>query len=315
MRTSIPLWAWIAAVGVIAGLLAGDIVLHRNRDLAGVRVALVESAAWIAVSVCFGLVLGLTSGWGLSGQYFSGYLLEKSLSVDNVVVFALLLQAFRVPPAEQRRVLYWGVVGALALRGAFVAAGAAFVENVSWAFYPFGAIVLLAGLRMARGAPEIDIEHGRLVSTVRRFIPVTSAGADGRFVIRRQDGRRVATSLLLALVVIELTDVVFAADSIPAVFGVTTNVFVVFMSNAFAVLGLRSLYFVFAGAMDRTANLNKGLAVLLAFIGVKMLLRPVVEIPTSVTLAVIVGVVGITAALGLRTSGRRHTHSSRDLRL
>ena len=290
---SVPTWAWFAAGIAICGLLAGDIAIHHYKALHGLRAAVVETAAWIALSAIFGVLVGASMGWGASGQYFSGYLLEKSLSVDNVFAFALLLRSFQVPPHSQRRVLYWGVVGALVLRAGFVAAGAVFVEHVSWAFYPFGLIVLAADVRMARGGTEIDLEHGRLISTIRRLVPVAPAAPAGRFLTRYQ-GRRAATPLLLALLAIEATDLVFAADSIPAVFGVTTNVFIVFTSNAFAVLGLRSLYFVLAEAMDRFAHLTKGLAALLVLVGVKMLVRPLVEVPTGATLAVIVAVLAIT---------------------
>ena len=290
---SVPTWAWIAALAAIGGLLVGDIAIHRHRDLRGLRPAVIETAAWIILSAAFGAILAATMGWGISGQYFSGYLLEKSLSIDNVFAFALLLRSFQVPASDQRRVLYWGVVGALVLRAGFVAAGAAFVEHVSWAFYPFGLLVVAAGVRMARGGIEIDLEHGRLINTVRRLLPVAPVAPAAQFLTRR-DRRWTATPLLLALVAIEATDVVFAADSIPAVFGVTTNVFVVFTSNAFAVLGLRSLYFVLAGAMDRFAHLSKGLAALLVIVGVRMLIKPLVEVPTVVTLAVIVAVLAVT---------------------
>lgn len=306
---SVPIWAWFAAIGVIGGLLAIDITVHRRKSPTGLRPAVLETAAWIAVSIAFGVIVGATMGWGASGQYFSGYLLEKSLSVDNVFAFALLLRSFQVPPDDQRRVLYWGVIGALVMRAGFIAAGAAFVEHVSWAFYPFGLFVLAAGVRMARGGTEIDLEHGRLVSAVRRLLPVTAAAPAGRFWAREQ-GRRVATPLLLALIAIEATDVVFAADSIPAVFGVTTNVFIVFTSNAFAVLGLRSLYFVLAEGMDRFAYLTKGLAALLILVGAKMLLRPLIEVPTVATLALIVVVLGITIGAGTLGSGRSRSSTA-----
>ncbi len=308
-----PLWVWLATVAGLGGLLAAEIVLHRRGALQGLRPALVESAGWIFLSSAFGLVLSLTSGWATGGQYFAGYLLEKSLSVDNVFAFALVLRSFKVPLAHQRRVLSWGVLGALVMRGAFIAAGAAFVERVSWAFYPFGALVLLAGLRLARGGSEIDVEHGRLVRTIRRFIPVANTGHDGRFVTKHE-GRWAATPLLLALVVVEAIDLVFAVDSIPAIFGVTTNVFVVFTSNAFAVLGLRSLYFVLADAMDRFTHLVKGLAVLLVLIGLKMLLKPVIDIPTGMTLAVIAVVVGLSAAASLRSKGHPNDAAPPSLR-
>ena len=299
---SAPTWAWFAAVGAIAVLLAGDIAFHRHKDIRGLRPAVIESAVWVLLSGAFGVVVGATMGWGISGQYFSGYLLEKSLSVDNVFAFALLLNGFQVPTSDRRRVLYWGVVGALVLRAGFVAAGAVFVEHVSWAFYPFGLIVLAAGVRIARGGTEIDLEHGRLIRAIRRLLPVAPSAPAGRFLTRHR-GRLAATPLLLALVAIEATDVVFAADSIPAVFGVTTNVFVVFTSNAFAVLGLRSLYFVLVEAMDRFAHLTKGLAALLVLIGVKMLIRPLVEISTPATLAIIVAVLAATVAASILRPG------------
>ncbi|MDA8359589.1 MAG: TerC/Alx family metal homeostasis membrane protein [Actinomycetota bacterium] len=289
-----PLWAWLATLAGLGGFLTGEIVFHRRHGLSGLRPALAESAAWILISVAFGVGLAWTSGWATGGQYFTGYLLEKSLSVDNVLAFALVLRSFNVPPTDQRRVLSYGVLGALGMRGAFIAAGAAFVEHVSWAFYPFGAVVLLAGLRLGRGG-EFDVEHGRLIATVRHLVAVDPTADNGRFVTNH-DGRWAATPLLLALVTVEATDLVFAADSIPAIFGVTTNVFVVFTSNAFAVLGLRSLYFVLADAMDRFSYLTKGLAVLLVLIGLKMLLKPVVEVPTIITLAVVVAAVGLSAA-------------------
>ena len=290
-----PLWVWLATLAGLGGLLTGEIVFHRRHGLSGLRPALAESAAWILISIAFGLGLAWTSGWATGGQYFTGYLLEKSLSVDNVLAFALVLRSFNVPPTDQRRVLSFGVLGALGMRGAFIAAGAAFVEHVSWAFYPFGAIVLLAGLRLGRGGSELDIEHGRLITTIRRLIPVDPTADNGRFVTNH-DGRWAPTPLLLALIAVEATDLVFAADSIPAIFGVTTNVFVVFTSNAFAVLGLRSLYFVLADAMDRFSYLTKGLAVLLVLIGLKMLLKPLVEVPTAITLATVAAVVGLSAA-------------------
>jgi TerC family integral membrane protein len=306
---SVPAWAWFAAVGAIGGLVVTDITVHRLKNLGGLRPALIETAAWIALSAGFGVVVGATTGWGTSGQYFSGYLLEKSLSVDNVFAFALLLRSFQVPPPDQRRILYWGVVGALVLRAGLVATGAAFVDHVSWAFYPLGLIVVAAGVRMARGGTEIDLEHGRLIGVIRRLVPVAPAAPAGRFLTRHQ-GRRAATPLLLALAAIEATDLVFAADSIPAIFGVTTNVFIVFTSNAFAVLGLRALYFVLAEAMDRFTHLTKGLAALLVLVGVKMLIRPLVEIPTAATLALIVAVLAFT--IGASTLSPRRPAQAAD---
>src|SRR5260370_1192425 len=215
-------------------------------------------------------------------------MLERALRADNIFVFVVLFASLAVPAELQRRILFLGVVGALVLRGAFIAAGGALIQHVSWIFYAFGALVLLAGARMFRSG-DAGSGNNMAVRSLRRALPVTEHYAGGRFFIR--DGARTAaTPLFVTLVAIAVTDVVFALDSIPAVFGVTRDLFVVFTSNAFAVLGLRALYFLLAGSMDRFAYLKQGIALLLVFIGVKMLLSPVVHLPLWVSLAVIVAV-------------------------
>jgi tellurite resistance protein TerC len=239
----------------------------------------------------------------VASQYFAAYLLEKSLSVDNVFVFVVLFGVFAVPRQYQHRVLYYGVVGALVLRAAFISAGAALLEDFSWVRYAFGAIVVIAGLRMARGGEQIDPTRNLLVRATRRVIPVTEDFQGDRFFIRSL-GRWIATPLLVVLVAVESSDIVFATDSIPAVFGVTTDVFVVFTSNAFAVLGLRALYFVFADIVDRFTYLKYGLAVVLVFIGVKLLLEGVVQLPIVLSLAVIAVAIGVSAAWSVIASGR-----------
>lgn len=290
---TVPLWSWFAALGFIAALLAVDFATGRRRRDPDTRFrsAVIASAAWITVSIVFGVVLGLTLGSDTAEQYFAGYIVEKSLSVDNIFVFALLFRAFAVPDGLQHRVLFYGVFGALALRAGFIAAGATLLDHFSWIFYLFGAFLVVGGLRMLRGEAEVDPGRNVVVRALRRVVPVTQ-GYEGERFLTRVDGRRHATPLLIALIAIETTDIVFATDSIPAIFGITRNVFVIFTSNAFAVLGLRALYFVFAHAMDRFIYLRYGLAALLAFIGVKMLIAPIVHISVITSLAVIVVILG-----------------------
>jgi tellurite resistance protein TerC len=306
--TAVPLWAWAATLAVLAVLIAADLVLTRGADR-GLRAAAVESALWLAAALAFGGVLWLWRGPAIGGQYLAGYLLERALSVDNIFVFVLLFVSLQVPAGLQRRILFGGVVGALVLRGAFIAAGGALIEHVSWIFYVFGALVLLAGARMFRPVDSGDAGSGKnlAVRALRRVLPVTEHYAGGRF-FTRAGGRTMATPLFVALVATAVTDVVFALDSIPAVFGVTRDLFVVFTSNAFAVLGLRALYFLLAGSVDRFAYLKQGIAILLVFIGVKMLISSFVHLPTWVSLVVIAVVAGGAVAASLwrdRTRGPR----------
>jgi len=287
---TVPAWAWIAVLAVFALLICVDLIGTRRADQ-GLRAAAIASGLWAAAGLAFGGVLWLWQGPALAGQYFAGYLLEKALSVDNIFVFVLLFASLAVPAAQQRRVLYLGVVGALVLRGGFIAAGGALLDHIGWVFYVFGALVVVAGARMFRGEAATDPAKNLTVRALRRVLPVTSDYVGNRF-FTRAGGTMMATPLFVALVAIETTDLVFALDSIPAVFGVTRNLFIVFTSNAFAVLGLRALYFLLAGSMDRFRYLKQGLAVLLVFIGVKMLVSGIVHVPVTVSLAVIAVVVG-----------------------
>jgi TerC family integral membrane protein len=287
--TAVPVWAWVATFAVLAVLIAVDLILTRGTD-SGLRAAGIESALWLGAALAFGGVLWLWRGPTAGSQYFAGYLLERALSVDNIFVFVLLFVSLKVPAELQRRILFLGVVGALVLRGVFIAAGGALIESVSWIFYVFGAVVLLAGARMFRGG-EGGSGDNLAVRGLRRVLPV-SERYDGSRLITRVAGRAAATPLLVALVAIAVTDVVFALDSIPAVFGVTRDLFIVFTSNAFAVLGLRAMYFLLAGSADRFVYLKPGIALLLVFIGVKMLLYDVVHMPTWVSLVVIAVVAG-----------------------
>jgi tellurite resistance protein TerC len=294
--TGTPAWAWMAAGSVIAGLLAIDLIVNRGQP--GMRRAVLVSAAWIGAGAVFGIAILVWQRGDAGQEYFAAYLVEKALSVDNIFVFALLFQAFAVPAAYQHRVLFAGVLGALVLRGGFIAAGAVLLEHLSWAFYLFGAFLLIAALRMARGGVRVDPRGGLVLRSLRKVMPV-SEDFDGPRFLTRRDGRLYATPLLAALIAIETTDVIFAADSIPAAFGVTTDMFIVFTSNAFAILGLRALYFVLADAMERFTYLSQGLAVMLAFIGAKMILAQVVHIPTVISLGTIVAIIAAAVVLSV----------------
>lgn len=298
-----PLWAWAAVTAAIVALLAVDLlVVHREPHAVSTREAAVSSAVWVSVGLAFGGLLWLLQGGDRAGQYFAGYLVEKSLSVDNIVVFALLFTYFAVPAALQHRVLFWGVVGALLLRGLFVLAGAALLDRFTAAVYVFGAFLVLTGVRMARRT-EAHADPGRnpVVRLLRRLVPMTDGYRGERFVVR-ENGRRLATPLLAVLVAVETTDVLFAVDSIPAVFAVTSDPFLVFTSNAFAVLGLRALYFLLGDLVGRFAYLRLGLAVVLVLVGAKMLVSHWWHAPTWLSLAVVAAVLGVSVVASLRSA-------------
>ncbi len=300
---TVPLWGWFAVVGLILALLGIDLYFNRGNAEPTLSRSLIASGAWIGVSVAFGIFLGISQGSEIAQQYFAGYLAEKSLSIDNIFVFVLLFRAFAVPSAYQHRVLYFGVIGALVARAAFIAAGAALLDSFSWVLYIFGAFLLVAGLRMLRHETTVDPERNLVVRGVRHLFAVTPDYVGDRF-FTHIDARLFATPLFIALVAIETTDIIFATDSIPAIFGITQNVFVIFTSNAFAILGLRALYFVLADAMDRFRYLKYGLAALLIFIGAKLLLSHFVHVSVTQNFVVIAIVIG-TAILASLVPGRQ----------
>ena len=302
----VPLWAWLAVMAVIAGMLLLDLfVLHRHAHEVSLPEAAVTSAGWVASGVAFGGVLWAVAGGEVAGEYYAGYLIEKSLSVDNVFVFAMLLGWFAVPAVHQHRVLFWGVVGALVLRAAFIAVGVELLETFQWAIYLFGAFLVFTGVKMVRhGAGHMRPDRNPVVRLLRRVMPVTNEIAGPRFFTRQRGvhGRRAvaATPLFAALVAIETSDVVFAVDSIPAIFAVTDEPFVVFTSNAFAILGLRALYFLLAGLVTRFRYLKFGLAAILVFVGAKMLAVDVIHVPIGVSLAVIGGLLAVAVGASWR---------------
>jgi tellurite resistance protein TerC len=299
----VPLLAWGAVAALIVAMLLLDLlVFHREAHEVTMREAATSSAMWVALGLAFGAVVWMVWGGDRAGEYYAGYLIEKSLTVDNIFVFALLFSFFAVPAAFQHRLLFWGVLGALVFRGLFIAAGAALLENFHWVIYVFGGFLVWTGVRMARhGDAEVHPERNPVLRLLRRVMPVTDAYVGTRFFVRR-DHRTWATPLFAVLVAIETTDVLFAVDSIPAIFAVTDEPFIVFTSNAFAILGLRALYFLLAGLMDRFVYLKYGLAAILVFVGVKMLLVDVWHIPIALSLAVIAAVLGVSVALSLRVT-------------
>lgn len=297
----VPGWAWMTLVAAIVVMLLADLYLvHRVPHDIPVREALVESAVWIAIALAFGLVVGWGFGWDAAGEYYGGYLIEKSLSVDNVFVWAVIFSFFRVPNRYQFRVLFWGVFGALVLRAIFIFAGVALLDRFGWLLYVFGAILLYTAWKLARGADhEIHPEDNRVLKFVGRFIPSTDQ-LDGQRMFTRVDGRLLATPLFTVLLLVEMTDVVFAVDSVPAILAISREPFIVFSSNAFAILGLRALYFALAGMKDRFRYLDRGLAAILVFVGMKMLLLEVGHVPTSISLAVITAILAVTIWASLR---------------
>jgi tellurite resistance protein TerC len=258
-------------------------------------------AVWVAMGIAFGLFLLIWKGSNEGGKYFAGYLIEYSLSVDNMFVFVVIFTYFQVPSKYQHQVLFFGILGAIVFRGAFILLGIALVRSLEWIVYVFGAFLLITAFRMVRGQTEVSPEDNPILRFLQKRLPTTSQYHDGRFWIKEATGRRVLTPLLIVLIFIDLIDIAFAIDSIPAILAITTKPYLVLTSNMFAILGLRALYFFLAKSVDRFHLLKYGLAVILAFVGVKMLLGAVhVEISTAVSLVVIALVLATTVVLSLK---------------
>jgi len=303
---------WALTIGVIVALLTVDLLVATVRPHAvGYREAAAWSVCYITVAVVFGLVLASQVGWGYGTQYFAGYLVEKSLSIDNLFVFVIIMAAFAVPREHQQRVLIFGIIAALALRAVFIAVGAALLSLLSVMFLIFGLLLIWTAVRLYRHRGEDpDVGNNALVRVSRRILPVTDTYDDGKL-ISRAGGRRMVTPLFIVVITIGGTDILFALDSIPAVFGVTDQPYIVFTANAFALLGLRALFFLVTGLLDRLVYLSGGLALILAFIGVKLILHwghgldpRVPEITTAVSLAVIAVVLTATTVASLIKSRR-----------
>jgi tellurite resistance protein TerC len=292
--------AWGGFIAFVLAMLAIDLgVFHRKTHAVGVREALAWSGVWVALAGLFNLGVYRWYGAERALEFTTGYLIEKALAVDNIFVFVVIFAAFAVPAALQHRVLYWGVLGALVMRAAFIFAGGAFLHAFHWAMYVFGAILALTGLKLLlRKEGPAHPERNVFVKALRKVMPVTSGFEGNCFTVRR-DGRRYATPLLLALVTVEVTDLLFAVDSIPAIFAVTTDPFIVFTSNIFAILGLRSLYFLLAGVIDKFVYLKPGLALVLLFVGAKMIAVDYYKIPIAASLGIIAAILAVSVALSV----------------
>ena len=315
------IWLWVGFFALVVVLLALDLgVFHRESHAISVREAAAWTILWIALGLSFGGLVYLIyeQGWmgaeaGTGGEalvsYLTAYLLEKSLSIDNIFVISLIFTRFRVKAEYQHRVLFWGILGAIVMRGAVIAGGVWLVQSFDWIFYVFGAWLVYAGIKSLRSEDELDPEHSRMMRLVRRMVPVVKGDEHGgKFLSRTRRGRRALTMLALALLAVEFTDLIFALDSIPAVLAVTPDPFLIVTSNVFAILGLRALYFVLAGMLDSFRYLKYSLAALLVVIGVKMLLHQLIHIPNLVSFAVIVAIVAtglIASVLADRRDARR----------
>ncbi|MET7400501.1 TerC/Alx family metal homeostasis membrane protein [Dactylosporangium sp. NPDC005572] len=308
---------WLITVAVLLGLLALDFVITRRPHDVPMREAVAWTVFYLALPAAFGVYVWMAHGGTRGVEFFTGYVVEKSLSVDNLFVFMLLLAAFAVPPALAQRVLLYGIAGALVLRAIFIAAGAAMLSAGTWAFLLFGAILVVTAVKVMRDAlrgtdHQVDIDKMRGVRLLRRLMPVTDEYHGARLTVK-EAGRRALTPMALVVAAVFLTDIVFAVDSVPAVYGVTDDPYLVFTTNAFALLGLRALYFVLRNALSRLRHLNHGLAIILGFIGLKLILHWahtvwswVPDVPTPLSLAVIIVTLAVVTVTSLRaTSGAK----------
>jgi tellurite resistance protein TerC len=307
-------WHWVGFVACVVLFLALDLgVFHRRAHQVTVQEALAWTALWVSLALLFGLALQPLRGPNESLQFYTGYLVELSLSMDNVFVIALIFSYFNIPGEHQHRVLFWGILGALVMRGLMIGLGVALIALLHWALYALGAFVLFTGIRMIFVQTKVEPEKNRVLRFARRFYPVTPR-LEGQKLVTRWQGRLALTPLGLVLLMVETTDLLFAVDSVPAVFAVTTKPFIIFTSNVFAILGLRSLYFVLAGAIAYFSYLKAGLSVVLVFIGTKMLLDPhdqpphglQIEIPTSLSLLVVAAIILLSMLLSLIAAYRDH---------
>ena len=296
-------WMWAGFLVFVVGMLALDLgVFHRKAHVITAREAATWSAVWVGLAASFGVIVHAWLGPGAALEFAAGYVIEKSLAVDNIFVFVAVFSAFAVPAVQQHRVLFWGVLGALVLRAGFIFAGAALLERFHWTLYLFGGFLLLTGVKMFLTRDRAErVEDNAALKLMRRLLPVTDGYRGNRFLVV-EAGRRMVTPLFLVLVLIELVDVVFAVDSIPAIFAVTRDPFLVFTSNIFAILGLRSMYFLLADLVPRFIYLKAGLSLVLVFVGAKMLLLDVVKVPIGVSLGVVVALVAGSILLSWRAT-------------
>ena len=291
---------WVAFNIFVLGVLALDLgIFHRKAHVIKIKEALVWSAVWITLALLFNLGIYLWRGPETALEFLTGYLIEKSLSVDNIFVFLLIFSYFGVPPLYQHKVLFWGILGALIMRAVFIVAGITLIEKFHWTIYIFGAFLILIGIKMAlQKERKIRPERNPALKLFRRWVPVTEEYAEGKFFVKRP-GHYLPTPLLIVLIVVETTDIIFAVDSIPAILAITLDPFIVYTSNVLAILGLRALYFALAGIMELFHHLHYGLSAVLVFVGVKMLLSDLYKIPVSIALSVVAGILLISVVTSI----------------
>lgn len=321
METIAPLWLWVTFVSIVLASLFVDFVVLKKQGAheIGAREALKWSVVWVALSLVFNAlfwwaVRDTTGSTQVANEksleFLTGYLIEKSLAVDNIFVFLMIFTYFAVPPAFQKRVLMIGIVGAIVLRTVMILVGGWLLANFHWVLYVFGAFLILTGLKMWWAAgKESDLEGNPALRLLRKVMPVSS-GFDGEKFFTLENGRRIATPLFMVICLVALTDVIFAVDSIPAIFAITSDPFIVLTSNVFAILGLRAMYFLLAAVAGKFHLLNYGLAVILVFIGTKMCLVDVFKIPAGVSLAAVVAILAVTMVWSVRTAGGGRSASS-----
>ena len=299
---NLDVWHWPFLLGVLAALLLIDIlVIHREAHEVHTREAAIESAAWISVGLLFSLFIAWQFGSAATGEYMGGYLIEKSLSVDNVFVWAVLFAHFQVPSKYQHRVLFWGIFGALAMRIGFIFAGVAIINAFKFTLILFGVFLLYSGIKLLQTHDEgFDPSQSKAMRVFHRFVPSTDK-LDGQKLFTIENGKRVATPLFAVLVLVEITDVIFAVDSVPAVLAVTRDQYLAFASNAFAILGLRALYFLLADMRDRFQYLQTGLGVILAFVGVKMTLSYWWHMPIAISLSIIALILTVSIVASIKS--------------
>lgn len=285
----VSIWFWVIFNAMVLVMLALDLgVFHRKSHVVSVKEALIWSGVWIGLALLFNLFLHIQYGRTIALEFFTGYLIEKALSVDNIFVFVLIFTFFQIPAQYQHKVLFWGILSALLMRVIFIFAGVALLEKFHWSIYFFGAILIVTGIKMlTQKDKKMDPEKNPIMKWMRKIMPVTKELHGSNFFVK-QDGKTWATPLFLVLIMIEITDLIFAVDSIPAILAVTKNQFIVYTSNVFAILGLRSLYFALAGVIERFKYLSIGLAIILVFVGLKMVLVDVYKIPIHLSLLFIV---------------------------
>ena len=309
---NVPLWVWAGLLGVIVVMLLVDLFMHRDGHVIEFKEAAIWSAIWVACGLAVGVAIWWVYGAEFGLQYISGYIIEKSLAIDNVFVWAMIFSAFAVPPQYQHRVLFYGVVGALIFRAIFIALGSAMIASAAWVLYVFGVFLILTGFKMLKQRNEhMNVMETRTYKLFRKYVPTTDTFVGQKFVVT-VDGVRKATPLLAVLAIVEVTDVIFAVDSIPAIFAVTQEPFLVFASNALAILGLRAMYFLLGDLMHRFVYLKTGLSIVLVWVGIKMIIgHAFFKIPTAISLGIVLSVIAVSIIASLRvTRGQSATVST-----